>query len=541
MSTAPQRREDRVVLAVDLGTGGPKVGLVTLDGAVLWSDHVAVHTSYDDDGAATQDAGQWWTIICDATRRGLAAGGVTGGQVVGVAVTGQWASTVPVDEDGDPVGPCVMWMDTRGAPYSSRVLAGPVQGYRARALATWLRRSGGIPSLSGDDLIGHMLYLQHGQPQISAAARWFLEPVDYLSMRFTGRPAGSPASMMGAWLTDTRDLAALGYDDTLVQLAGIDRTKLPPLVPTGSIIGTVTPRVAAELGISPRARVVTGTPDLHSATVGSGAIRHGDLHLTISTTSWISCPLSAKKTDVLHQMTTVPGIDPSNYLLVNNQDTAGRNLQWLRDNVFGVAGMYGLFGPPGAGAQAPVHADHPGAGYEALTALAATAPAGSHGVIFTPWLKGEHSPIDDRNARGGFHNLSLTTTRADLVRAVLEGVAYNSRWLLHHVDRFAGTGGRSPLRIIGGGAQSDLWCQIIADVTGRTCERVADPLNAQLRGAALFAGVGMGEITRRELRDLVPVDVVFEPTPEHRAVYDRLFAEFPGLYKAQKAMFARLR
>jgi xylulokinase len=516
-------RADRVILAVDLGTGGPKIGFVALDGQVIWSDHVAVQTGYGEGGSAdsaTQDAELWWAIIRDATRRGLAASGVAGEQVTGVSVTGQWASTVPVDADGKPVGPCVMWMDTRGARYSRKMLGGRLQGYRARTLAAWIRRNGGIPTPSGDDGLGHMLYLQHDAPAIAGAARWFLEPVDYLSMCFTGRAAASRASMMGAWLTDNRNLAVLDYDDTLVRLAGVDRSKLPPLVPTGSIIAKVTPLVASELGISPDAQVVTGTPDLHSAAVGSGAVGERELHMTISTTSWIGCPLANKKTDAIHQMATVPGIDPSSYLLVNNQDTAGRSLQWLRDTLFGVV------------------EDYPGPSYDALTALAATAPAGSNGVIFTPWLKGEHSPIDDRNARGGFHNLSLATTRADMVRAVLEGVAFNSRWLLGCVDKFAKS--RGPIRIIGGGAQSDLWCQIMADVCGRTCERVADPLNAQLRGAALFAGLGMAELHRDELRELIPIDGVFRPIAEHRAVYDRLFAEFPRLYNAQKGMFARL-
>ncbi|MEO8816153.1 MAG: FGGY-family carbohydrate kinase [Mycobacterium sp.] len=506
-------RADRMVLAVDLGTGGPKVGFVSLDGTVLWSDHAAVLTSYGPGGAATQDAGLWWAIIRDTVRRGLRDSGLAGSQVRGVAVTGQWASTVPVDADGRPVGPCVMWMDTRGAAYSRKAIGGRLKGYRAAALAAWIHRSGGVPTPSGDDPVGHMLYLQHE----NSPARWFLEPVDYLSMCFTGRAAASPASMLGSWLTDTRKLAVLDYDRTLVRRSGVDHCKLPPLVATGSILGPVLPAVAAELGISPDAQVVTGTPDLHSAAVGAGAIGTGELHLTISTTSWIGCPLSAKKTDIRHQMTTVPGLDPSSYLLANNQDTAGRALQWLRDNIFCDLGR----------------------DYDALTKLAATAPPGANGVIFTPWLKGEHSPIDDRNARGGFHNLALETTRADLVRAVLEGVAYNSRWLLDCVEKFTETSG--PIRIIGGGARSDLWCQIIADVCDRTLERVADPLNAQLRGAALFAAIGMGELDRGELRDLVRLDGVFTPITEHRVVYDRLFAEFPGLYRAQKGMFARLR
>jgi len=505
---------DRVVLAVDLGTGGPKVGFVSLDGTVLWSDLVDVPTQYGPGGSATQDAGLWWEIIRDATRRGLVESGVQGDQVAGVSITGQWASTVPVGADGRPVGPCVMWMDTRGAPYSRKAFGGRLQGYRARALLSWIRRNGGIPSANGDDPVGHMLHLRHGDRAVFDAASWLMEPVDYLSMCFTGRAAASRASMMGAWLTDNRNLGALDYDDVLVGRSGVDRSKLPPLVPTGSIIATVTRQVAAELGISPAAQVVTGTPDLHSAAVGSGAVRPGELHLTISTTSWIGCVARAKKTDVFHQLATVPGLDPSTYLLVNNQDTAGRALQWLRDNIFDDLD------------------------YDALTALAAGAPAGSNGVIFTPWLKGEHSPIDDRNARGGFHNLSLDTDRADLVRAVLEGVAYNSRWLLASVNRFCDNAGA--IRLVGGGARSDLWCQIIADVTGRTCERVADPLNAQLRGAALFAGIGMGELDRASLRELIPLDGVFEPDAANRVVYDRLFAEFPRLYKAQKPMFTRL-
>lgn len=502
--------DDRVVLAVDLGTGGPKVGFVSLDGTVVWSILAEVDVDYGPDGAATQDAGRWWEIIREATRRGLRDAGIDGRHVVGVSITGQWASTVPVDADGEPVGPCVMWMDTRGGPYSRQAFGGPVAGYRARALASWIRRNGGVPSPSGDDAVGHMLYLQHSD----SSARWFLEPVDYLSMCFTGRVAASRASTMGAWLTDNRNLGVLDYDDVLVRRAGVDRAKLPPLVPTGSIIATVAPRVAADLGISPDAQVVTGTPDLHSAAVGSGAVRPGELHLTISTTSWISCPMTRKKTDAFRQLATVPGLDPSSYLLVNNQDTAGRALQWLRDTFF---------------------RDQD---YDALTALAATAPAGSNGVIFTPWLKGEHSPIDDRNARGGFHNLSLRTDRADMVRAVLEGVAYNSRWLLDCVNKFTPTSG--PIRIIGGGARSELWCQIIADICGRTCERVADPLNAQLRGAALFAGLGIGALQPEQLRDLIPLDGVFEPNPNQRAVYDRLFAEFPRIYKSHKAMFRRL-
>ena len=137
-------------------------------------------------------------------------------------------------------------------------------------------------------------------------------------------------------------------------------------------------------------------------------------------------------------------------------------------------------------------------------------------MIFTPWIAGERSPVDDRNARGGWHNLSVQTGNADLVRSVLEGVAYNSRWLGEAVESFAKRR-LDPLRIFGGGAISDLWCQIHADVMDRTIERVAEPMHANLRGAALFAALGLGAISRDEVRELVPVDRVFEPNPANRA------------------------
>ena len=177
--------------------------------------------------------------------------------------------------------------------------------------------------------------------------------------------------------------------------------------------------------------------------------------------------------------------------------------------------------------------------YDEITALAATAPPGSGGVIFAPWIAGERCPVDDRSARGGFHNLSVTTSTADLARSVLEGVAFNARWLLAAVEHF--TGRRlDPLRLVGGGAQSELWCRIVADVCDRTVERVADPLLTGLRGAALAGGLALGDVDRDELRGLVPLAETYRPDPANRSVYDRLFAEFPRLYRTQRRMFHRL-
>ena len=414
-------RDERFALTVDLGTGGPKVGLCSLVGEIAWKDHVSVATSYPGGGAAVQRAEEWWQIIVDATHRALASGVVRPEQVVAVACTGQWSSTVPVDGSGIPVGDCVMWMDNRGGPHVRAAVGGPVAGYSPVAAARWIQRTGGAPNLDGADPLGHMLHLERDQPDVARATRWYLEPVDYLSMRFTGVAAASPASMLGTWLTDNRKPHQLSYDPALVKMIGVPAAKLPPLRPTGSVVAAVAPEVAAELGLAPGAQVVTGVPDLHSAMIGSGAVGEYETHMAISTTTWISCPVPFKKTDARRQIASVPGIVPGGYLVVDNQDTSGICLQWLRDNV--VAPDDGLVPAPEVS-------------FAEMGALAATAPPGSGNVVFTPWLMGQRTPVDDRYARGGFFNLSLRTKRAHLVRSVLEGVAYNNRWLHESVEHF---------------------------------------------------------------------------------------------------------
>ncbi|MGA8219650.1 MAG: FGGY-family carbohydrate kinase [Solirubrobacterales bacterium] len=507
--------DERFVLSVDLGSGALKVGAVSLTGEIAAVADRGYETERLPGGGAIQDAAEWWRMVRELARSVLAR--IPAEQVAAVSCTGQWASTIPVDESGEPVGACVMWLDTRGARRSREVIGGPLMGYSPRALATWIRHTGGVPSPFGGDPVSHMLHLERDEPEVAAAARWYLEPVDYLTMRFTGRAAATHASMSGAWLTDNRRLDRLEYDPVLIRRLGLDPGKLPPLVETGALIGSVRPEVASELGISPDAQVVTGTPDLHSAALGCGAIGEGEAHMTISTTSWISLPFPRKKTDAIHSIATVPGLDSQSYLVANNHEAAGLCLRWLRESF--------TTGEP--------------VEFERLIELAASSPPGSGGALFTPWIAGERSPVDDRNARGGWHNISVETGNADLIRSVLEGVAYNSRWLGEAVERFA-KGRLDPLRIFGGGAISDLWCQIHADVMDRKIERVADPMHANLRGAALLAALGLGAISRQEVRGLVPVDRVFQPDPATRDVYDRLYAEFPGLYKAQRKMFARL-
>lgn len=519
MATPSDVPRDACALAVDLGTGGPKVGLVGLDGTLLWHRFTPVETRFSAGGGATQDADEWWDAIVASTREAVTSGVVPPTAITAVAITGQYASTVPTDATGAPVDDAVLWMDTRGRPYARARFGGRTAGYDLRTIATWIRRTGGAPALSGADPIGQRLLLQAEFGDVTARARWMLEPIDHLTMRFTGVAAASPASMAVAWLIDTRHPERLVYDPTLVQRAGIDPHQLPPLGATNRFVGSVLPSVARQLGIPEGTRVTAALPDLHTAALGSGAVRRHAAHLALSTSSWISAPVDAKKTDIVHQIATVPGLTSGGHLVIDNHEVGGLALTWFRDKVWRA----------GSGE----------ADYDEITAAAATVAPGSGMILFTPWLNGERSPVDDPRARGGFHNLSLATGRAEMARAVLEGVAYNSRWLHETVEKFASSR-LDPVRIIGGGAQSDLWCQIHADVMNRTIRRPTDPMHANLRGAGLAAGIAAGHIGVDDVTDLVPLDATFTPDPANRAVYDRLFAEFAKRYRTDKSMFHRL-
>ena len=523
------------VLAVDLGTGGPKVAVLASTGRVVAHAFQAVGIDLTDDGGAEQSPSAWWDAIVTTARRALADAGVAPGDIVGIGCTSQWSGTVAVDDEGSAIGPAISWMDSRGAAAVRQTVRGTlnVQGYSASKLTKWVRRTGGIPSLSGKDPVGHIHFLRAQRPEVYAAAAVFLEPVDYLNLRLTGLARASHDSITLHWVTDNRDIDAVAYDDSLMGLAGLERAKLPDLVPTGSVLGGLAPAPAAELGLLAGTPVVAGTGDLHSAAVGSGAVHDFDGHLYIGTSSWVSCHVPFKKTDALTNIASIPSGIPGRYLVADEHETGGACLTWLRDNVLFPDDA--LSAPAGGGPAAAAPRDF----FGTLNAVAASVPPGAHGVMFTPWLNGERSPVDDHTIRGGFHNLSLSSDRADMVRAVFEGVALNSAWLLGAVEKYCKRTFPS-LAFVGGGANSDLWAQIHADAMGRTIRQIDEPVLANVRGAGLLTLVALGHLTIADIPGTVTVKATYEPDPVAGAVYAALLKEFVNFYEKTKGIHKRL-
>jgi xylulokinase len=400
------------------------------------------------------------------------------------------------------------------------------QGYGLYKLWKWVRRTGGAPARSGKDSLAHILYLKREHPEIYSAAYKFLEPKDFLNQRLTGRFAATQDSINLHWVTDNRDIRRIRYDDALLALAGVAREKLPDLVGATDILGQLQPGPAAELGLPANIPVVGGTTDAQSAAIGSGAVKDFEGHLYLGTSSWISCYLPFKKTDIVHNLASLPSALPGRYYVANEQECAGACLAYLRDN---------LIFPADELATGPAPADP----YALFDKVAAAVPAGSDRVLFLPWMYGERTPIEDHSVRGGFLNLSLKTPRNHLVRSVLEGVAYNSRWLLQCVERFCGRP-FAWLNVIGGGAKSEVWCQIFADVLNRTIHQVKDPLHANTRGAGLVGAVALGLTSFADISSGVEISRTFVPNPAHRALYDELFREFLAIYRCNRAIFGRL-
>ncbi len=516
------------MLTIDLGTSGPKVSMFTLDGDHLDGEFSPVDLVLIGESGVEQRPDDWWAGIVGAAQRMWTRLAVDPSEVAAVSVTSQWSGTVPVDAEGRHLHDAIIWMDARGAEATRRAVSSRlnVAGYDPRKLRQWISITGGAPSHSGKDPLGHILWIEEHLPEVARATATYLEPKDYLNLRLTGRAVATYDSIVLHWVTDNRDTSAIGYVDELIAAAGLDRSKLPDLIAATDIVGGVLPDVARELGIPAGTPVIGGTPDVQSATIGSGAVGDFEGHLYIGTSSWLTCHVPFKRTNLLNGVASLPSPLPGKYFVANEQETAGKCLTWLRDQVLWPEDALG-------GGPAPHDA------LARMDALAAKVPAGSNGVLFTPWLNGERTPVDDHTIRAGWHHLSLGNTRADQVRAVLEGVAYNSRWLMGAVEKFV----KRPfpwLNFIGGGANSELWCQIHADVLGREIRQVDEPIRANARGAALLAAVALGHVRADQIGTKVAITRTYQPDPTTRALHDERFDQFCSLYKANKKVHAAL-
>jgi xylulokinase len=447
----------------------------------------------------------------------------------------QMQCLVLVDSAGEPVRPALSYLDQRPTRRMAALTRGGprVAGIGATLLLPWLRIAGGVAA-SAKDPLWKYLRVADEEPGAFARVHTWLDAKDYLTARCTGRLTMSTDSAFATFLADTRH-GRTAWSPWLVERLGVDAAHLPEIVGLAQQVGPLTEPAASELGLRAGTPVFAGGGDASLIGVGAGATDLGQTHVYVGTSGWVSTVADRRIVDTRSMMATVPGAEPGRYNYFGEQETSGKCLEWVRDHLaLDEVGVYLET------TQRPSGPDQPSASLiDYLTQTIGEVPAGSGGVLFAPWLHGSRSPFEDPHVRGMFLNLGLGTGKRQMIRAVVEGIAYNKRLLLEAQSRKVTPS--EVIRFAGGGALSAATGQVLADVTGHVVEAVAQPQYAGAAGAALVAAWGSGWFpTLAAAASTVAVRARFEPDPATRAVHDRNYAVFADLYPATKDLFRRL-
>ncbi len=510
----------RYVLAVDLGTSGPKAALVSENGEVPARAVRSISTRLIRPDGAEQDPAEVWDAVAGAMQEVAASAGVPRESIIAVAVASQYFSIVPVGADGEAVGPLLLWLDGRGGSHSVALYS-----KHPTAFPRWMEVHGIPPLPSGADSLSKMLWIQAERPEIYERTRAFLEPADFVLARLSKRFTANICTAFSMLLTSQHRLDSLAWDEELLGMSGLDREKLPELVPPNSIIGKIDPTVAETLGLSAETAIISGLNDTQAAAIATAAFRPSSGALNAGTTGQVLAPINEKKGDLAKSLVSMPSAVPGQLMVMAENGIAARSLDhFLRNVAFTCDAL----------------ADHTDSDpFAHVDAAVESAPPGAGGLIFLPSLTGTVSPDANANARGAFINIGLETDRSRMLRAIFEGVAYSLRGLLPAVEEF--TGDSYPeLRFSGGGARSDAWARIFADVIGRPIHPLADPVHASNRASALLAFQTLGIASLDDIDRFCPVRGTFEPKQERRALYDHLFGQFQASYAALGPVFNTL-
>ncbi|MGH8781074.1 FGGY-family carbohydrate kinase [Paraburkholderia sp.] len=508
------------VIGVDIGTQSTKALLVDRHGAI-----VAQHaSSYQPDTPKPLWAEQWPAVwlkavaecIARCVEKGVAAG-VDRSSIKAVCVSSLYGgSGIPVDNEMRPLYPCLIWMDRRATDQVDWVRA-HVDVERLQTIT-----GNGVDSYYGYTKI---LWLREHEPNVWAKTRYFLPPNAYLIYLLTGEVAvdhSSAGNIGGVY-----DVAQRDWSDEALDMLGIPATMMPErLVESSEVVGGLLSQWSEQLGLDAGTKIVAGGVDAAVATFAAGVTRPGQ-HVAMIGTSMCWGYLN-QSVDARHGLVSMPHVfnGQRDLYVFGGAITAGASVTWFRDQ-FCHAEIEAARGTP--------HGDP----HRVLEEAAAQVPAGADGVMFLPYLMGERSPVWDAKASGAFIGLSLFHTRAHLYRAVLEGVTFA---LKHNIE--AGRRGAQSLDerliVVGGAAHSDLWMQIIADITGYPVLTIEQDVEAAM-GAALLAAVGAQLIDREEAeRGWITLVERARPDAQRQQLYAERFGVYADLYPALKPIMHRL-
>ncbi|MBL8879737.1 MAG: xylulokinase [Phycisphaerales bacterium] len=456
-----------LLLGIDLGTSACKVALIDTTGATVAETEAAYPSSSPQPLWSEQNPRDWWLAAARSIRGALARVGLNAQRIAGVGLTGQMHGLVVLDADGDVLRPAILWNDQRTQPQCAQIT-------RLVGAERLLELTGNIV-LPGFTL-PKLLWVRDHEPSIYASIAHVLLPKDFIRYCLTGRFATDVSDASG---TAMFDVARRRWSDEMLRVCGAERARLPEALESTALSGTITPRSAAETGLSSGTPVFAGAGDQAAAAVGAGVVNDGDTCVTLGTSGVVFTAMRAHRVapgGVLHAFCHAV---PETWHMMGVMLSAGGSLRWWRDVLRGGTAMCGDAVPS-------VDGDAP---YAAMIHAAAGVTPGCEGLLFLPYLTGERTPHADPLARGAFVGLTARHATAHMTRAVLEGVAFGLCDSLELI-RKTGTRPRS-VRLSGGGARSAVWRQIMADIFGVDVI-VAHGAQGGAFGAALLAGVGAG-------------------------------------------------
>ncbi len=472
-----------MLLGLDLGTGSCKVLLLNLQGRVVAEAQQEYGVQAPRPGWAESDPQDWWEAVVSATR---AAVGDQGPQVLALGLSGQMHGVVLTQADGIPLRPAVLWADGRSEEALAAYYRLPEAARRRLANPLTVGMAG--PSL---------LWLKEHEPANYRAARWALQPKDWLRLRLTGQVLSEPSDASGTLLYDLEaDTWALDITEAL----GLRPDLLPPLVPSGRLAGHLTAAAAEALGLPAGLPVAAGAADTAAALLGS-RLEVGEVQLTVGTGAQIAQMLEAPVLDPTLRTHLYRAALPGRWYALAALQNAGLALEWVRS-------LLGL-------------------SWDEAYAASQGIPPGAEGLTFLPYLTGERTPHLDPQARGVWAGLGRHHHRGHLMRAALEGLAFSLREGLEALEVPPST----PLRLAGGGTAEPFWQQMLADVLNRPL--VVTPVrSASALGAALLAGMAIGTAVPDSTQ---PVSLVHNP---QSTAYEAAYRRYRELYSRLRGWFA---
>ena len=494
---------DGYFLGIDLSTTGAKALVIDGAGAVVNSATTALTLSTPRPLWSEQDPREWWQATATSIREALARAGIGGESIGAIGLTGQMHGLVLLDELGEPLRPAILWNDQRTAAECDEIRA--VIGKRRLIEITG---NDALPGFTAPKI----LWVRKHEPEIYARACHMLLPKDYIRYRLTGEFAIDKADGSGTILFD---LARRDWSPEVAGALHIPLAWLPPTYEGPEITATVSATAARETGLLVGTPVVAGGGDQAAGAVGAGAVAPGVVALTLGTSGVVFATTDGPAVEPEGRLHAFCHAVPNRWHVMGVMLSAAGSLQWYRDTLASQLD------------------------FDTLLAEAASAPPGSEGLLFLPYLSGERTPYPDPLARGSWTGLTLRHRRAHLTRSVLEGVAFGLRDCFELI-RQTGSGAIREVRVSGGGARSVLWRRILASVLETELVTVESTEGAAY-GAALLAGVGLGNWPSVEAACAsIRVSGRVGPEPGWVDVYREIYPVYRGLYPALRPAFASL-